>query len=162
MMKDQYANYVVQKMLDVVDQDQRGLLIARIRPHLQSLKRFTYGRHLLLSKLKGISLGNWKLTSILQKWKNCCKQPAWVVWRRILTVSLDLVYVIQPLQSSEQPSSINLSRFSFFLLLIWGYQIFPPVFEILKSLIVHGYCRSDSLESILWRYLCFFFHGFYI
>lgn len=55
MMKDQYANYVVQKMLDVVDQDQRGLLIARIRPHLQSLKRFTYGRHLLLSKLKGNS-----------------------------------------------------------------------------------------------------------
>lgn len=61
MMKDQYANYVVQKMLDVVDQDQRGLLIARIRPHLQSLKRFTYGRHLLLSKLKGILLGDWEI-----------------------------------------------------------------------------------------------------
>ncbi|KAI9314764.1 armadillo-type protein [Dichotomocladium elegans] len=48
MMKDQYANYVVQKMFDVVDDDQRGLLVARIRPHLQSLKRFTYGRHLLM------------------------------------------------------------------------------------------------------------------
>lgn len=50
MMKDQYANYVVQKMLDVVDEDQRGLLITKIKPHLQSLKRFTYGRHLLMSK----------------------------------------------------------------------------------------------------------------
>ena len=51
MMKDQYANYVVQKMLDVVEEDQRLLLITKIKPHLQSLKRFTYGRHLLLSKL---------------------------------------------------------------------------------------------------------------
>ena len=48
MMKDQYANYVVQKMLDVVDDEQRVLLVTKIKPHLQSLKRFTYGRHLLL------------------------------------------------------------------------------------------------------------------
>ncbi|KAJ3337103.1 hypothetical protein HDU93_001576 [Gonapodya sp. JEL0774] len=47
MMKDQYANYVVQKMLDVVDGDQRDLLVARIRPHLQSLKKYTYGKHLI-------------------------------------------------------------------------------------------------------------------
>ena len=50
MMKDQYANYVVQKMLDVVDDGQRGLLVSKIKPHMQSLKRYTYGRHLLLSK----------------------------------------------------------------------------------------------------------------
>lgn len=50
MMKDQYANYVVQKMLDVVDDEQKNILLSRIKPHLQSLKRFTYGRHLLLSK----------------------------------------------------------------------------------------------------------------
>ena len=48
MMKDQYANYVVQKMLDVVDDEQRVLLVTKIKPHLQSLKRYTYGRHLLL------------------------------------------------------------------------------------------------------------------
>lgn len=50
MMKDQYANYVVQKMLDIVDEEQKNILLSRIKPHLQSLKRFTYGRHLLLSK----------------------------------------------------------------------------------------------------------------
>jgi hypothetical protein len=52
MMKDQYANYVVQKMLDVVDGDQRDLLVAKIKPHLQSLKKYTYGKHLISSKLK--------------------------------------------------------------------------------------------------------------
>ncbi|KAJ1994728.1 mRNA binding protein puf3 [Dimargaris cristalligena] len=47
MMKDQYANYVVQKMLDAVDGDLRDLLVMKIRPHLQSLKKFTYGKHLI-------------------------------------------------------------------------------------------------------------------
>lgn len=50
MMKDQYANYVVQKMLDVVDDDQREVLVNKIRPHLQSLKKYTYGKHLIQSK----------------------------------------------------------------------------------------------------------------
>ncbi|KAG0320477.1 mRNA binding protein puf3 [Linnemannia gamsii] len=47
MMKDQFANYVVQKMLDVVDGDQRDVLVAKIKPHLASLKKYTYGKHLI-------------------------------------------------------------------------------------------------------------------
>ncbi|KAJ3037543.1 mRNA binding protein puf3 [Rhizophlyctis rosea] len=47
MMKDQFANYVVQKMLDVVDGDQREVLVQKIKPHLQSLKKYTYGKHLI-------------------------------------------------------------------------------------------------------------------
>ncbi|OMJ28909.1 Pumilio-like protein [Smittium culicis] len=47
MMKDQYANYVVQKMLDVVDGEQRDILLMRIHPHLPSLRKFTYGKHLI-------------------------------------------------------------------------------------------------------------------
>ncbi|KAI8147431.1 armadillo-type protein [Fennellomyces sp. T-0311] len=58
MMKDQYANYVVQKMLDVVEEEQRVLLITKIKPHLQSLKRFTYGRHLLLKVESLFQLAN--------------------------------------------------------------------------------------------------------
>ena len=50
MMKDQFANYVIQKMLDVVDSEQRVMLIEKIRPHLPSLKKFTYGKHLISSK----------------------------------------------------------------------------------------------------------------
>lgn len=47
MMKDQFANYVIQKMLDVVDYEQRDVLIEKIKPHLSSLRKFTYGKHLI-------------------------------------------------------------------------------------------------------------------
>ncbi|KAF9977104.1 mRNA binding protein puf3 [Actinomortierella ambigua] len=56
MMKDQYANYVVQKMLDVVDGDQRDALVTRIKPHLQSLKKYTYGKHLISKVEKLVAL----------------------------------------------------------------------------------------------------------
>ncbi|KAJ2782728.1 mRNA binding protein puf3 [Coemansia javaensis] len=47
MMKDQYANYVVQKMLDVVDESQRSAIMAKIQPHMAALRKFTYGKHLI-------------------------------------------------------------------------------------------------------------------
>ncbi|CAG8504012.1 16981_t:CDS:10 [Racocetra persica] len=53
--EDQYANYVVQKMLDVVDGDQRDLLVAKIKPQLQSLKKYTYGKH-LISKVEKLMI----------------------------------------------------------------------------------------------------------
>lgn len=56
MMKDQFANYVVQKMLDVSDGEQREYLIQKIRPHLMSLKKYTYGKHLITSEYLFVSL----------------------------------------------------------------------------------------------------------
>ena len=55
MMKDQYANYVVQKVLDVCDPAQRELLISRIKPHIPTLKKYTYGKHIIarLEKIAG-------------------------------------------------------------------------------------------------------------
>jgi hypothetical protein len=47
MMKDQYANYVVQKILDVCDIRQSQYLITQIQPHLASLRKFTYGKHII-------------------------------------------------------------------------------------------------------------------
>ncbi|KAJ2857463.1 mRNA binding protein puf3 [Coemansia erecta] len=47
MMKDQYANYVVQKMLDVVDDQQRELILTKIQAHMAALRKFTYGKHLI-------------------------------------------------------------------------------------------------------------------
>jgi len=47
MMKDQYANYVVQKILDLVDDNQREMIINKIKPHIQSLKKYTYGKHII-------------------------------------------------------------------------------------------------------------------
>lgn len=47
MMKDQYANYVVQKMIDVAEPAQRKILMYKIKPHISTLKKYTYGKHIL-------------------------------------------------------------------------------------------------------------------
>ncbi len=57
MMKDQFANYVVQKMIDVADPPQRKMLMLKIRPHVASLRKFTYGKH-ILAKLEKFYMKN--------------------------------------------------------------------------------------------------------
>ena len=57
MMKDQYANYVVQKMIDVAEPNQRKILMHKIRPHVSTLRKFTYGKH-ILAKLEKFFLKN--------------------------------------------------------------------------------------------------------
>ena len=47
MMKDQYANYVVQKMIDVAEPTQRKILMHKIRPYCNTLRKYTYGKHIL-------------------------------------------------------------------------------------------------------------------
>ncbi|KAB5524678.1 hypothetical protein DKX38_022427 [Salix brachista] len=47
MMKDQYANYVVQKILDTCTDIQRAMLLNRIRTHVNALKKYTYGKHIV-------------------------------------------------------------------------------------------------------------------
>ncbi len=47
MVKDQYANYVVQKMVDVVDDDQRMAIVNRIRRHVPNLRKIAYGKHII-------------------------------------------------------------------------------------------------------------------
>ncbi|KAL3147052.1 hypothetical protein ABBQ38_015016 [Trebouxia sp. C0009 RCD-2024] len=58
MTKDQYANYVVQKMLEVCDDSQRQLLMARITAHLNQLKKLTYGKHIVARVEKLLVAGN--------------------------------------------------------------------------------------------------------
>lgn len=53
LMKDQYANYVLQKMLDVADDgEQRDLLVSKIRTHLHAVRKYTYGKHLSQSMFR--------------------------------------------------------------------------------------------------------------
>lgn len=47
MMKDQYANYVVQRMLELADKQQRHQLITRIRPLMGTLRKYNYGKHII-------------------------------------------------------------------------------------------------------------------
>ncbi len=57
MMKDQYANYVVQKMIDLAEPAQRKVLMHKIRPHCATLRKYTYGKH-ILAKLERYFLKN--------------------------------------------------------------------------------------------------------
>ncbi|XP_024015781.1 pumilio homolog 5 isoform X2 [Eutrema salsugineum] len=47
MMKDQFANYVVQKVLEISKDQQREILVQRMKIHLQSLRKYTYGKHIV-------------------------------------------------------------------------------------------------------------------
>ena len=62
-MKDQYANYVVQKMLDLAEPQQRKLLMSKIKPHVATLRKYTYGKH-ILAKLEKYFLKNNELGPI--------------------------------------------------------------------------------------------------
>lgn len=47
MMKDQFANYVVQKILETSNDKQKEILLSRINAHLNALKKYTYGKHIV-------------------------------------------------------------------------------------------------------------------
>ncbi|KAK4758017.1 hypothetical protein SAY87_019318 [Trapa incisa] len=47
MMRDPFGNYVVQKVLETCDDKNLEFLLTRIRVHLDTLKRYTYGKHIV-------------------------------------------------------------------------------------------------------------------
>lgn len=66
-MKDQFANYVVQKVLETCDESQRELLLGRIRVHLHALKKYTYGKHIVARVEKLVAAGG---EYFLSSWVN--------------------------------------------------------------------------------------------
>ncbi|CAA6655011.1 unnamed protein product [Spirodela intermedia] len=57
MMKDQFGNYVVQKVLETCDDHQRELILSRIKVHLNALKKYTYGKHIVARVEKLVAAG---------------------------------------------------------------------------------------------------------
>lgn len=57
MMKDQFANYVVQKVLETCDDQQREFILSRIKVHLNALKKYTYGKHIVARVEKLVAAG---------------------------------------------------------------------------------------------------------
>lgn len=47
MVKDPFANYVIQKLLDIATEEQRELLISKIKPSIPALRKVTYGKHII-------------------------------------------------------------------------------------------------------------------
>lgn len=46
-MKDQFANYVVQKIFELSSESQQAMMLSRIRTHAHVLKKYTYGKHIV-------------------------------------------------------------------------------------------------------------------
>jgi hypothetical protein len=46
MMTDQYSNFVLQRLLDFSDNDQKALLVPQMRAHLPTVKRYAFGKHI--------------------------------------------------------------------------------------------------------------------
>lgn len=57
MMKDPFGNYVVQKVLETCDDQSLELILSRIRVHLNVLKKYTYGKHIVSRIEKLIATG---------------------------------------------------------------------------------------------------------
>ncbi|KAE7997016.1 hypothetical protein FH972_001689 [Carpinus fangiana] len=57
MMKDPFGNYVVQKVLETCDDQSLELILSRIKVHLNALKKYTYGKHIVSRVEKLITAG---------------------------------------------------------------------------------------------------------
>ena len=44
--RDQYGNYVLQRALEVASSEQKDALVAELLPHIDSLRRSGYGKHI--------------------------------------------------------------------------------------------------------------------
>ncbi|XVE99595.1 hypothetical protein REPUB_Repub03eG0213700 [Reevesia pubescens] len=62
MMKDQFANYVVQKVLETCDDQQLELILYRIKVHLNALKKYTYGKHIVARVEKLVAAGERRIS----------------------------------------------------------------------------------------------------
>ncbi|XP_054797029.1 pumilio homolog 1-like isoform X2 [Prosopis cineraria] len=65
MMKDQFANYVVQKVLETCDDQQLELILNRIKVHLNALKKYTYGKHIVARVEKLVAAGERRISLTL-------------------------------------------------------------------------------------------------
>ncbi|GMI92167.1 pumilio 2 [Hibiscus trionum] len=63
MMKDQFANYVVQKVLETCEDQQRELILSRIKVHLSALKKYTYGKHIVARVEKLVAAGERRIAA---------------------------------------------------------------------------------------------------
>jgi pumilio RNA-binding family len=48
MVRDPYANYVVQKVIEVSDERQRGAIMRYVKDNITQLRKYTYGKHIII------------------------------------------------------------------------------------------------------------------
>jgi pumilio RNA-binding family len=57
LMKDQFGNYVVQRVLETCDDKYLEMILSSIKLHLNKLKTYTYGKHIVARVEKLIVTG---------------------------------------------------------------------------------------------------------
>jgi hypothetical protein len=65
LMKDQFGNYVVQKVLETCDDKYLEMILSSIKLHLNELKNYTYGKHIVARVEKLIVTGGKQTASNL-------------------------------------------------------------------------------------------------
>lgn len=60
MIKDQYGNYVIQKMIDTAEDKDLCILMAKIKIHSSSLHKFSYGKYILAKLENYYRSDKWK------------------------------------------------------------------------------------------------------
>mmetsp|Transcript_11207 Transcript_11207/g.27396 ORF Transcript_11207/g.27396 Transcript_11207/m.27396 type:complete len:711 (-) Transcript_11207:3137-5269(-) len=53
MMKDKYGNYVVQKLMQIAEGEERDEIVEKMKVHVELLERLPYGRHILFALREG-------------------------------------------------------------------------------------------------------------
>ena len=53
MMKDKFGNYVVQKLMDIAEGEQKQELISRLKEFMPVLDKLPYGKHILFALREG-------------------------------------------------------------------------------------------------------------
>ncbi|CAN0854310.1 Pumilio homolog 2 [Linum grandiflorum] len=64
MMKDQYANYVVLKVLETCEDQQLELILTRIKVHLNALKKYSFGKHTVPRVEKLVAAGERRMLTV--------------------------------------------------------------------------------------------------
>jgi pumilio RNA-binding family len=54
MLRDPYANYVVQRIIEVADERHRERIVKYVQDNITQLRRYTYGKH-IIAKLEKIT-----------------------------------------------------------------------------------------------------------
>ena len=65
LMKDQFGNYVVQRVLQTCDDKYLEMILSSIKLHLNELKNYTYGKHIVARVEKLIVTGGIQISNLL-------------------------------------------------------------------------------------------------
>lgn len=47
LIRDQFANYVIQRVIDLSNRTQLNVIVADLRSNIAAVKKCTYGKHIL-------------------------------------------------------------------------------------------------------------------